>query len=351
MAVQGQLNRVQQQYTSAKSLVVLIPQDATLDAYAAGLAFHLSLIESGKRSTLVTPKLPQFVNALPENTHLTTQFTGRNLVVSWPYPEDSVDQVATEVDPQQHKFNIVIQTKPGFPPIDYRQLEFRYIGIDADTVFTVSGTYPEDFPEFQSELRELADQNQSRIWFIDNASPGSQQTISDPGATSLSEVVFKTIQQLKLPLTSAVATNILIGIEAQTQQLTQGVTADTFEAMAACMRAGGVRRSVSSPSSAPSTSQTPPRPQQSQPMVPPRPQTQTQPKPQSPQSSSQPAASQLKPSPIPAPASNSAPSAESQPQEPSQPEQAPATPATPPANHSSKPNIPQPEWLIPKAFK
>lgn len=304
MAFQGPLNRLQQQLTSAQSVLILVPATASVDNLAAGLSLHLSLRASNKRSSLVTPQISEVTSTLVETEQLATQFTGKNLVISWPYPEDTVEQVVTEVDPQQHFFNIVIQSKPGTQPVDYRQLQFRYIGIDADVVVAIGGSYPDDFPQFQSELRELTDSDNRRVWSIRQQGRSDQSSITDPTASSLSEIMYYFLSQVKLPVTASAATNLLTGIEEATVNLTQGVTAETFVAMAGCMRSGGIRRTAASREGAvlsmpPASSKSEAQPNQP---------------------------------------SSSAPS-----------EDAPAEPATTPP--SPRPDIPQPDWLVPNVMK
>jgi len=76
---------------------------------------------------------------------------------------------------------------------------------------------------------------------LDKNSQFGTVNLYDPTASGCSEIMATVIKALELALEPDMATNLLAGIEAATQNLTQAGSADTFEAVVELIRLGGQR--------------------------------------------------------------------------------------------------------------
>lgn len=205
---------------SAQSVLVILPRSPNYDQVAAGLALFLSLGKSKKQVSIVSPQeMTVEFSSLVGVDRIKTKPEGRNLVVSFDYVEDAVEKVSYNIE--GGKFNLTVQPKNGFPPLSVENVQYSYSGDQADLIFTINGGETEK----------------------ENVVP-----LTTNGAASISDKIANLISQLNLPIDADIATNLLLGIENATRGFSSPTTnADTFEATAFCLRAGGRRKSMPSP--------------------------------------------------------------------------------------------------------
>lgn len=233
------LAQLKQKITDANSLLIALPVGSDQDVVAAGLALYLSLKGAGKQVSIVSSTQP-----VVRDSHLVgldkieSSVGGQNLVITVNLPEDAVDKVTSNVEGGH--LNLILQPKPGAPPISQSDLVFGTSGAAADLVLVVGAGAV-------SELGALADQ-EHELFVTDKLAnlsnkPGSfgSVNLTDPSASN-SELVTAVLQELKLPLSPDIAGNLMQGIEQATKGLSSPtMTADTFEALAVLYRAGARR--------------------------------------------------------------------------------------------------------------
>lgn len=205
---------------SAQSILIILPRNSNYDQVAAGLALFLSLGKSKKQVSIVSPQeMTVEFSSLVGVDKIKTKQEGRNLMVSFDYLEEAVEKVSYNIE--GGKFNLIIQPKGGFPPLSTENVQYSYSGGQTDLTFTIDG-------------EETAKEN--------------VVPIKTNGAASISDKIANLISQLNLPIDADIATNLLLGIENATRGFSSPMTnADTFEAVAFCLRAGGRRKSMPSP--------------------------------------------------------------------------------------------------------
>ena len=76
----------------------------------------------------------------------------RNLIISFDYKEDSIEKVSYNVEGE--KFNLVIQPRSGYPPLDKSSVDFSYEGIDADVIFVIGAQKLEDLGAIYDKERQ-----------------------------------------------------------------------------------------------------------------------------------------------------------------------------------------------------
>lgn len=250
------LEPVKQALSAAKQILILLAQNPDQDSVAAGLALYLSLGKQQLNASIgcSTPMTVGF-NRLFAVDKIKSRIGNQNLVISFNYPEDSLEKVSYDKDPQNQKFNLTIEPKAGMQPLDVNSVEYSYTGSNADVIFVIGARTLEDLGDlFKSEQKLLEDKSKTLVNLssLDKNSQFGTVNLYDPTASGSSEIMFTVLSSLQLPLDSDMATNLLAGIETQTANFTSvKTTADTFEIVSQLMRLGAKKGHISTTSARP----------------------------------------------------------------------------------------------------
>ena len=234
---------VRQAFSTAKQTLILLPQNPDLDTVAAGLALYLALTKKDVKVSIgcPTPMTVQF-NRLFGVDKIKPRIGNQNLVISFNYPEDSLEKVSYDKDPANQKFNLTIEPKAGMQPLDTTSVEYSYTGSSADIIFVIGARQMEDLGDlYKSEQKLLDDKTKTLVNLssLDKNAQFGTVNLYDPTASGACEIVFTVINDLGLTLESDIATNLLAGIEAKTNNFSSPqATADTFEMIAQLLRLG-----------------------------------------------------------------------------------------------------------------
>lgn len=226
---------------SSSDILILLKKDPTIDDVAAGLALYSSLLQTGKIVSLAcpTPLTVEFSNLFSVDK-VNTKIGNKNLVISLDYTEGSIEKVSYNVE--GNKFNLIIQPKAGFPLFSPEKVNYSYSGVGANLVFVIGAGTLSDLDNFYTENQKFFDSlpliNINRN---DNATNFGKVDILNKSASSNSELVFDLIKTLDYKIDPDALSNIITGIDHATNNLTINSTADTFEAVALCLRMGGKR--------------------------------------------------------------------------------------------------------------
>lgn len=237
---------------TAKNALILLPQNPTLDAVAAGLSLYLSLSKKPLPVTIGcgSPMTVGF-NRLYGVDKIKPHIGNQNLVISFNYPEDSLEKVSYDKDPASQKFNLTIEPKAGMQPLDISQVEYSYTGCQADLIFVVGARTLEDLGQLYQDEKKLFDSKTKTIVNLSSLDRNSQfgtVNLYDPTAIGSSEITFSVIQSLGLNLEADIATNLLAGIESASNNFSSPqVTADTFDTVAQLLRLGAKKGQLAVP--------------------------------------------------------------------------------------------------------
>lgn len=238
------LNDLGQRIESAQKILVLLPKNPQFDQVAAALSLMLSFEAAGKSVSAVCPS-PMTVefNHLVGVNKITDQAQGSDLVVSFNYSAQDIERVSYNDD--GNRPNVVIQPKVGAPPLNEKQALFSYAGQSAGLIITIG----------------IRDKNQLSLSGVEAGSnfvvnldthPSNSQfgnlNIVDHQSASVSEVVLGIINGLGLRLEADIAQNLIDGIWAGSKGLSDPRSgADTYEAVAICLRSGARKPEKSFP--------------------------------------------------------------------------------------------------------
>lgn len=231
------LKGFQQSLASAKSIVVLMPENPSLDVVAAATSLSLALGEDGKETTVACSSLMLVeFNRLVGVQKVSDSIENRNLTVSFQdYEATNIERVSYNIE--GGRFMLVVSPKSGVTAPNTDQVILGYRGIAADVVILVGAPSRESLGKFAKSEELLG---QSKIALINNipvANFASPLELIDPSASSVCEVVMQVIEGLNLRLNPDVATNLFAGLRVGSDNF-QKVTADTFSAASRLLNAG-----------------------------------------------------------------------------------------------------------------
>lgn len=248
MKYDSQLTELKNLLPAAKSILIAMPAGADIDKLAAGLSLFLTLEAAGKQVSIVSDD-----NILVGQSHLfgvdhiqktlpSTEGGNLTLTLEGVAASDGTVPSLEKLDwfAEGNNLNLVFHVLPGqtFQP---GRIIPRYQGSGFNLIFVVGAVN-------LNALGNIYQQNQSafsgtHIVNIDtqvaNSSFG-QTNVLDTNASSLSEVMTNLIAGLGYNLDADSASNLLAGIFEMTDNLQNPkVTAETYMAVASCLRVGG----------------------------------------------------------------------------------------------------------------
>lgn len=245
-----QLSEVKSRFPAASRILIVLPQNLNTDNLAAGLALYLSLKSTGKKVDIVSTGTPLVANSnlygIGEVKNDVSKAGAGNFIISLDGVVDNTGTMQTvpaleKLDwyPEGSKLNLVFHVVPGqrFEPTN---IETRHEEAGYDLTWVI-GT------QSLNELGNLFIANsqyfaQGQVINIDNNSQNSYfgfANIVDPNASSLSEIVAQVLPSLTLTMDKDEASNILTGIYAATNNLTQKINPDTFMVVSQAVQVGG----------------------------------------------------------------------------------------------------------------
>lgn len=233
---------------SAQEILILLPNNHTFDHVAGGLSVFLSLLNQKKKVTISchTPMVTEY-SRLVGVDKITQELGSDVLAIKLiDYVATNVDKVSYDIEKDQ--FKLTITPKSGFKAPTKEQINISYSGTSGDLILLIGGNTNSDFPAFNTlEFQDvktihlgtkILEVTNNDIKILSFATP----------ASSISELVAILLRESEYPIDQDVATNLLSGIEEQSDNFQNNqVTSDTFLVFAELMKLGGVRKSKTIP--------------------------------------------------------------------------------------------------------
>lgn len=250
----SQLTELKTLLPTAKSILIAVPANASIDQLAAGLALFLTLEKLNKQVTIVsddTIKVGQShlfgIDHVQKNI---PSAEGGNLtiILEGVAASDNTIPALEKLDwyAENSNLNLVFHVLPGqtFQPgkivPHYQGSGFNLILVVGAVNLNALGNVYSANPQIFSGTHVVNIDTQSV-----NSSFG-QTNVLDTQASSVSEVMSSIITDLGFVLTGDSASNLLAGIFDATSNLTsEKTTAETYVAVANCLRVGGRKPVVS----------------------------------------------------------------------------------------------------------
>lgn len=239
------LPRISEIINKGTSGAIVIPANPSPDAICSATSLYLGLSKMNKSITLVSAidnvNNPDIIASDKIQSNLVTG--GDNLVVSFPYADGAIDKVDYNI--QGSSFNLVIAPRQGYPKLDPKQVKFSYSGgnldfliiIDSPTLNSLGSIYSDNQNQFQGKEIINIDRH------LTNGFYGTVNMVNKT-SSSISEIIFKLLQSLRVEMDHDISTNLYYGISAATNNFTSySVNANTFEIIAALLRMGALKKS------------------------------------------------------------------------------------------------------------
>ena len=218
----------------ARDIAIMLPKNPNFDMVAAALGLKLSLEQISKNITVVCPDaITVEFNRLVGVDAITTNFGGKNLIITFPGQSEVVDKVSYNVD--HGELQLIVTPKVGTQGIDYRKIKFVSGGAQAEVIILVGVHELAELGQIYVDSRESIEN--SKLIYV-NAE-------YDPEATCHCESISYLIENLHLHLSVDAATNLFSGLEKGSDCFRSVKTNEwTFSSAANLLRRGARRDEV-----------------------------------------------------------------------------------------------------------
>lgn len=244
-------SRIVEVINKATSGIIVLPQNPTQDAIASATSLYLGLLKLGKTVNVIcsSPIQSDAMGADKIQTNLSVG--GDNLVVSFPYTDGSIDKIDYNI--QGQFFNLTISPRQGFPKLNQNQVTYSYTGgsfdfiiaVDVPNLNSIGSLYTDNQTQFQGKNIINIDRHLTNGFF------GTINFVNKT-SSSTSELALKTLQALQIELDRDIATNLYAGIAVATNNFTAySVNAETFETIAALLKAGAIKKMAKTTTASP----------------------------------------------------------------------------------------------------
>lgn len=243
-----QLNQLRGLLEQAKTIAIITAPQPSVDTVSASLALYLALSATGKSVSVVSPA-PMTVAyshlvGVDKIGNTIGAGDGRNLVISFPYQEGSIEKVSYNIE--SDTFNLVIEPREGYPQITSENIRFSTGGGGQPDVLIAVGI--SKVYDLQTSLGQNQTLAQDKPVIALDTNPRHEQfgkvDIVIPSASSISEIVTHLLSSLSLRMDEDIAANLFLGISDGSENFTSPTTsASTFEA-AALLSRSGARKSI-----------------------------------------------------------------------------------------------------------
>lgn len=245
MAV-ADLTRFQEILASVKgNILIVLPDNPSVDAVASGLALSLALEKKGFSTTVSAPS-PMTVefNRLVGVDKIRNDLGDKNLILSFAnYQADKIEKVSYNIE--NGLFSLTVVPKPGNLAPGKENIQLNYAGMGGDLVIVVDAAYPEGLGAFAQNKEFVENIPSLNLTLLGNTPvsgwPKSIELI-DASGVSISETVFQIIEALGVLVDEDLATNLFIGLEAGSNNFSASwIKPETFTLAADLIRAGARR--------------------------------------------------------------------------------------------------------------
>lgn len=233
------LTSLQQQLPQAQKILVLIPQNPTLDKVAAGLGLYLSLKKQGKQVTIACPsEMTVAFNRLFAVNKIQKQIGNRDLTITFKGQKDKIEKISSQA--QGEDLSLVIEPRQGCASVSQDQVAFSYSGAEADMIFIIGAARLEDLGALYGAEKKIFDQALTiNLDYQAQNSNFAKVNLVSPQFGSCCEGVVSLMQNLNLSVDGDIASNLFSGIKANHSNfLSPQVKATAFEAAAWCLQNG-----------------------------------------------------------------------------------------------------------------
>ena len=251
-----QINQFRSLLDQSQEVAIFVPKNPTLDDMAASLSLYLALSSRGKGVQVIcpTPTTVEFSHLIGVDkvkNSLNGGTSGRNLVISFPYQEGSIEKVSYNIE--NDTFNLVIEPREGYPTVTSDMIQYAHSGGNVDFIITIGTAKLANLDNNYNNNQAIF--SEKPVINIDSNAQNQRFgriNIVETNVSSISELTASLLSGLGFNLDADLATNLLYGITSGSQNFSSNTTsAYTFEVAALCLRSGAKKPTTSSPQAFP----------------------------------------------------------------------------------------------------
>jgi len=243
MIDQHKIDLFKELFNQADSVMIIYAPDALRDHLFAATALFKTFQELGNKEVSMLSS-ESLVKDEPDIVYLDetrTEIGHKNLCISLDYDTESVEKITSAIDEEAKKLHITIKPKKGQSPLGKDNVIFSYTGAEADMVILVGVDDLESLEQLYYGYENLY-QNTALVSINSYETSFGNLKLDILGSSCVSEYVAELIKALNYHLDIEVATNLLAGIDEETENLESYLaTADTFEIVSYLLRSGARR--------------------------------------------------------------------------------------------------------------
>lgn len=227
--------------------LILLGKNPTLDQVSSALSLYLAISVKGKRVSITCPdqmtvEFNHLVGVDKISNSPGNGNNGKNLVISFPYQEGSIEKVSYNIE--NDTFHLVIEPREGYPQVTQDLIKYSYTGGNTDLVITVGISNYNELENSYSNSQNIFANKQ--IINIDS-NPANQMfgkiNLVEHETSSIAELLTKIFSQIGLTIDADTAGNLYSGIVSGSNNFTSDTTsAETFESAAVCLKKGAINK-------------------------------------------------------------------------------------------------------------
>lgn len=243
MIDQHKLAVFKQLFDQAQSVMIIYAPDALRDHLFAATALYKTFKQSSNKEValLSSENLSGVEQDIVYLDETKTEIGHKNLCITLDYSAESVEKITSAIDEVAKKLHLTIKPKNGNAPLSKENISFSYTGAQADMVILVGVDDLESLEQLYLGYENLY-QNTALVSINSYETSFGNLKLDILGSSCVSEYTAELIRGLNYELDHEVATNLLAGIDEETENLESYLaTADTFEIVSFLLR-GGARR-------------------------------------------------------------------------------------------------------------
>ena len=244
-----QINQARKLIEQNQGILILLGKNPKLDSVAGVLSLYLALISKGKniKVSCPTPMIVEFrdlVGVDKIGNNIGNLGNGKNLVISFPYQEGSIEKVSYNIE--NDTFNLVIEPREGYPQITPEMMRYSYSGENGDLIITVGLERLDDLNSiYQNNPSLFSEKDIINIDTNTRNQKFGKINLVDQSISCLSELMLSLFPMFGLSLDQDISNNLFAGIVDGTNNFSSEKTnAATFEAAAICLK-NGARKTMS----------------------------------------------------------------------------------------------------------
>lgn len=238
------LNKIKDLLAKNENIGIAVGKDPGVDEMAASLSLYLAFSQVGKKATVVCPTEPIVeLSSLVGIDKIKRSFEGGSegdLTVSFPYKEGEIEKVSYTLE--EGKLNILVKAGKDGLSFNEKDVEFKREGSAPGLVFVIGTPRISDLGT-AFEMEVLKDSKIINIDYKPENQGFGDIPLLGKSASSVSELMANFISSLNLKMDVDIASNLLTGIIAATDNFqSEKTSALAFETAAVLLKKGAVRK-------------------------------------------------------------------------------------------------------------